>query len=94
MLFLEVNKNDKVEIQNEFGKRCPIKLKAQLSIKSKWNFWKARELGSSVCVVLGKNLVYKDLAMGETGVYKQHIMDTGANTKAKCCEGGSEAKVV
>lgn len=25
MLFLEVKKNDKVEIQNEFGKRCPIK---------------------------------------------------------------------
>lgn len=45
-----------------------------------------------MCVVLGKNLVYKDLAMGETG--KQHILDTGANTKAKCCEGGSEAKVV
>lgn len=47
-----------------------------------------------MCVVLGKNLVYKDLAMGQTGVYKQHILDTGANTKAKCCEGGSEAKVV
>lgn len=46
------------------------------------------------CVVLGKNLVYKDLAMGQTGVYKQHILDTGANSKAKCCEGGSEAKVV
>lgn len=45
-------------------------------------------------VVLGKNVVYKDLAMGQTGVYKQHILDTGANSKAKCCEGGSEAKVV
>lgn len=60
----------------------------------KVEFLKGTRIRIKWCVVLGKNLVYKDLAMGQTGVYKQHILDTGANSKAKCCEGGSEAKVV